>query len=192
MSGVSVLMLVLLVHIGGVELDSAHEAAIDRFAAGTPVGRLELTESGDGHYQFAGGEEVVRVERLAHPDLGYAIVYGPSATEVLGVGAVSLLALGEALRVREMRDSLTLPAADALVAWRLSPIVTGDEATNGTREGRDDTQMGATTEDAAEDDAQPDAVVSDVAGSLIVTAARGQMSISHPESGQVMVLRYSR
>lgn len=192
MSGVSTLMLVLLVHVGGVELDSAREVVIDRFAAGTPAGRWELSENDGGRYQFAGADEIVRVERLAHPDLTYAVVYGRDASDVLGVGAVSLLAYGEALRVGRSRDALDLPAAEALVAWRLSGAETDDDQPNGTRDGEEGAQMGATTPGVGEDDGDPEAVASDIGGSLIITSTWGQMSISHPESGLVMVLRHSR
>ena len=190
MSGVSVLMLVLLVHVGGVELDSAREAAIDRFDAGTPAGRWELTESDDGHYQFAGAGEFVRVERLEHPDLTYAVVYGRDATDLLGVGAVSLLAYGDALRLGRSHDALNVPASEGLVAWRLSPAEADDEVMNDTLDD-DGVSMGATISDPVEDHGSPEAPVSDLTGPLIVTAARGQMNISHPESGHVMVLRYS-
>ncbi|MCG8480097.1 MAG: hypothetical protein MI724_13445 [Spirochaetales bacterium] len=191
MSGVSVLMLVLLVHVAGVELDSAREAVIDRFAAGTPAGRWELTEGDDGHYQFAGAGELVRIERLEHPDLTYAVVYGRDATDLLGVGAVSLLAYGDALRLGRPHDALNVPASEGLVAWRLSPVETGDEAISDLSNGDEGVQIGVETPEVAEDHGSPEVPASDLTGSLIVTATRGQMSISHPESGHVMVLRYS-
>lgn len=190
MSGISILMLVLLVHVGGVELDSARDAAIDLFAAGTPAGRWELSDRDEGRYQFVGADDLVRIERLSHPDLTYAIVHGRDATDMLGVGAVSLLAYREALRVGVPRDSLSLAAADALVAWRTAGE--GTDRTAAMHE-EDGAMHGDTSSPGAADDSEePEFSAVDMAGSLVMNAAPGQMSISHPESGYVMVLRFSR
>ena len=184
MNAISILMLVILVHLGGAELDSASEGSIEWFSAGTPSGRWRLADD----YLFVGAEERVRVERLSHTDLAYTVVHTDDRGELLGLGAVSLFAYRDLLRVDRPFDALELPAEDALVAWHEAPV-DAPIAEEGAPPGAEvPPQASAPPPDGGE----RRAVDGEPRGAFSVSASAGQLTIADPLSGQVMILRVIR
>lgn len=123
MSAVASVMIALLIHLGGVEIDDSPQARIVRFqeALRTHLWTVDSSERPDT-YVLRSDEEYVFVQRLHDPDLIYTVVVQNRETaRPVSVAIVSLDAFVGALSRGTHRDGAgMLPVEELLLGWSSS------------------------------------------------------------------------
>jgi len=187
MNAVSALLLAILVHLGGVELDTTRDASLQWFQNSELTGQWELEASRSGVYRFVSDEGLVMVERLREAQLSYAVLHyetvsaagettAPVPRRLRALGAVSLQPQAQNLRApRSSRGEITVQIADLPVAWSAGP---GSAAGDSEPPREDDSS-----------DSSQTAVETGPDGTIAVTLIPGQWSARHTGTDQVMVLQ---
>lgn len=196
------LLLALMVHLGGVDVDSFASARLQWYRDSELVtewqrrGNLQAASV----YHFSDGEELVLVERLRGTEHTYAVVqydhHSPSPSALPRATAiVSLRQMAAQLRPgSDAGGTLRLAASRAIVAW--SP---GEAAVDGEPESPSDTTDGSGAPSAAGAESRDPAAVNPapapdrstpdgLSGDMIVTRQQRGITIAHPSSGQVLTL----
>jgi hypothetical protein len=73
MNGISVILLVLAIHAGSVDVDTAREADLQWFQNSRLEGTWTMSPRSDGVYRFSGATGELNVQRMEEPDLSYAV-----------------------------------------------------------------------------------------------------------------------
>lgn len=200
MNAATAILLSVLVHLGGVGLDTTRDAALQWYRDAELQGQWELEATRSGVYRFASDGSLVIVERLREAEMVYAIqqyetveareetLTGPIPRALRALGTVSLQPQAQNLRApRSSRGSRTVVVARVPVAWSRVAVMIEE-----TEESGDRVESGAAVP-AGDEAAPPEhtAAMSDSAltGDLSVLISPGQWSATHSDSGQVMVLQ---
>jgi hypothetical protein len=131
MSALASVMIALLIHLGGAEIDSSPEARIVRFqeAVRSHVWTIDSPERPDT-YVLRSEDVYVFVQRLHDPDLVYTVVVQErTATRPVSMAIVSLEAFMDPLSGGVRREgSGTLPVEEILLGWSASSGVVPGES----------------------------------------------------------------
>lgn len=182
------LLVALAVHLGGVDLDSARDAALTWYRGGAPAPVYQLDSITPGSYAFTATDGALTVARLDRAELAYALLLREGDWPLpTGVGAVSL---GEGIRVLGARGPGrrgSIDRAGALVAWVDRP--TGDDG--GSMDGESGMQNGSTISGppAPTAPALAEPSIDGGADRITWTVQSGLVTVSHPASGVVVTLR---
>ncbi len=191
MNAVSALLLAVLVHLGGVELDTTRDASLQLFRSSELTGQWELEVSRSGVYRFVSDEGLVIVEGLREASLTYAVLHyetvsdsgettAPVPRRLQSLGTMNLQPQAQNLRApQSSRGEVTLQIADLPVAWSGASTSADTEA----EPSPDDTSSSPSD---SSPESGPDGTIS---GTISVTIIPGQWSARHTESDQVMVLQ---
>lgn len=210
MNAATAILLSVLVHLGGVGLDTTREASLQWYQNAQLQGQWELEVTRSGVYRFVSDEGLIIVERLREADMIYALQHyetvggqegnatGPVPRVLRSLGTVSLQPQAQNLRApRASRGTTTVVIDQVPVAWSAVPSGSG---------GNGDSQEMAESEDSGEgpEEASVEAPVTvggagfrdesrtastALAGELAVSITPGQWSATHTDSRQVMVLQ---
>jgi hypothetical protein len=187
MNAVTAILLSVLVHLGGVELDTTRGASLQWFRDSELTGQWELEAVRAGAYRFVSDEGLVVLERLREANMIYSVhqyetmaptsgdATGPIPRALQSLGTVSLQQQAQNLRTPSSGNRLTVDPSRVPVAWHRVSSST-DTAGVADRDATSTDDMGTPSAAAP-------------SGSLAIIVAPGQWSASHAESGQVMVLR---
>lgn len=111
MNAVTVALIVIAIHFGGIDVDDSRNGRIDVYRDSRPVAMWDLERTDNGVYVFgAAAESTVRVQRLAEPDGVYAVtVAGTGPPETLAVVSVPVMAVSSrSPRLQIARDEVVI------------------------------------------------------------------------------------
>ncbi|MEX2442154.1 MAG: hypothetical protein WD492_01015 [Alkalispirochaeta sp.] len=204
MNAATAILLAVLVHLGGVEVDTTREATLHWYRDSELTGQWELEASRAGAYRFVSDEGLVIVERLREADMTYAVQHyettqrhegettAPIPRTLHALGAVALQPQAQNLiPPRSSRGRVSLDAARIPVAWAQ---VIGDDSPGEAAEDGEVSNGGRSADDAdavSRDSSNGDGAVGESAptGRVSVSITPGQWFATLTESGQVMVLQ---
>jgi hypothetical protein len=204
MNAVTAILLSVLVHLGGVELDTTRGASLQWFRDSELTGQWELEAVRAGAYRFVSEDGLVVLERLREANMIYSVhqyetmdpssgdAIGPIPRALLSLGTVSLQQQAQNLRTPSSGNRLAVDPSRVPVAWHRvasSTGTAGDESEGDHEETGDSPVVGEADRDATSSDEMGSPSSPTPSGSLAVIVTPGQWSASHAESGQVMVLR---
>lgn len=204
MNAATAVLLSVLVHLGGVDLDTTREASLQWYQDTQLQGQWELEVSRSGVYRFVSDEGLIIAERLREASMVYALQHyetvveregattGPVPRVLRSLGTVSLQPQAQNLRApRASRGSRTIVVDQVPVAW--------SSVAAGTRENGDNPEMsgseaageesGEESDEGAASRDESRTASTALAGDLSVSITPGQWSATHADSRQVMVLQ---
>ncbi|MFW5695839.1 MAG: hypothetical protein ACOCYB_11765 [Alkalispirochaeta sp.] len=193
MNAVTALLLSLLVHLGGVELDTTRDAALQWYERSQLSGQWELEAARSGAYRFVSDEDLVIVERLREAPLTYTVLYyegvdrasgggtAPIPRTLRSLGTVNLQPQAQNLRApRSSRGEVTVNLPDIAVAWTERAASETDDSADDSVDDSDTEESSETTQSSTEE--RP-------GGTVTVTITPGQWTAHHTGTDQVIVLQ---
>lgn len=170
MNAITAVLLVLAIHLGGTEVDSAPGSQVQWFQDARLTGEWVMSDVDRGIYRFIGADGTAHtggglvVQRLAEPDLTFAVTMTDSSGTPM---VLSLLSL-PVRTFTTSASSVSVPREDILSAF---------------------SRVGST-----ETDSEPPVATAVLPESgdaeLTVQRADGLITAGDPASGQVLLLRY--
>jgi len=202
MNAVTVALLVLAIHVGGADIDTARAGTVRWFSeselretwellpdsAGTGRSRqvpfLGSIRS-DGLYLFGNGTERIAVQRLATPNLTFAVTRSDAAENVSFIASVQI---GHG--VDSGMSPETVSATDLLVGFarRETGIPSGGpESPDSGAEAAADGGSGPVSSAPSPDDDPAEGPSADL---YRIDRSDGTVSVSDPGSGQIVLVTY--
>jgi hypothetical protein len=192
-------LLALLMHLGGVDIDEARDARLISYRDSIPTAEWRLTAHDTGTYRFVGeeGAGVLIVERLRGAGVVYTVLqyeqrgHAPSAADPpelrrpVAIGTVSLDGVAAGLRRPRPGVTFSPDREDIAVAWMEpgdTPAPPEDTAANGVA-----TPQPSSRDGGDPDSRSPDGGTPDGAG-LSVSVQSSRLSASDPATSQVLIL----
>ncbi len=90
MNGITVVLIALAIHAGGVEVDTTREAELQWLKGARPHASWTMATRQGGVYRFSGPSGDIIVQRLAEPDVTFAVSGIDSQGEMVFISVVSL------------------------------------------------------------------------------------------------------
>ena len=185
MNGVSALLVVALLHFAGADIDTARSVTLNRHVETELARRWELADRNGGNYRFLDDENgELYVQRLARPDMVYAVAVRAVDGTVLRVASV---ALGESgTRTFRTAQRIEIGLDQVVVAFAERSDTPEEESTRSQR-GED---LPAGTNDAT-DTAETE---TGIAGRerIVIDRSAGLITAAAPFQNELIALRYSQ
>lgn len=190
MSAPVALLVALVVHLAGVELDQATEATLQRYDGSALTTVWSLREAEDGVYRFAARDDAVgggmTVERLRGRDMVYAVLDGRAGSETRAAAVVDLSRYREQMRPsRDAGEVIRLAADDALVAAGSAGMETTTTAADVEPADRNDAPGESPPAGAVESDPRTPQTIAE----LTLVRGPGQWTAAAADADLVVTLR---
>ncbi len=192
MNAITVILLALAIHSGGVDVDTARDVELHWYDQGHPRGTWTMTGREEGLYRFSGTAGELDIRRLPERDLTYAVTGSDTegARPFLGILTLPVEGNISAVRREDVLVAFTRPApsaadsvgnAGAGDAGQMTAAAPTGTAGNGESAPQPRAGMGGDEGSATSDAASP---------GITVRNARGLVTTGDSGSGQIVVLRF--